>query len=139
MIEAITAAGLEPAQAANGASAANQPQASRHEIRDFAAAMERNSGPQAAQQPTAVEAAQAPAPTSKAAQALLTAFDNINGGANSIREIANRLGASSTEFTPSQVIQLTVECHEFMFKTQLTSNVANRTSDGIQQLFRQQS
>jgi len=28
---------------------------------------------------------------------------------------------------------------EFMFHSQLTSNIANRTADGIQQLFRQQS
>lgn len=139
MIEAITAAGLEPAQAAHGASAARQPQASLNEYRDFAVAMERNGGVQAAQQPSAVEAPQAPAPTSNAARALLTAFDSINGGADSIKAIADKVGASGAEFTPSQMIQLTVECHEFMFKTQLTSNVANRTSDGIQQLFRQQS
>ncbi len=37
------------------------------------------------------------------------------------------------------MLNLTVKCHEFMFHAELTSNVANRTSDGVQQLFRQQS
>jgi hypothetical protein len=37
------------------------------------------------------------------------------------------------------MIGLTVQCHEFMFNCQLTSNIANRTSDGLQQLFRQQA
>lgn len=41
--------------------------------------------------------------------------------------------------TPSEMVLLTVKCHEFMFHCQLTSNVANRTSDGLQQLFRQQA
>jgi hypothetical protein len=36
------------------------------------------------------------------------------------------------------MIMLSVRCQEFMFHCQLTSNVANRTSDGLQQLFRQQ-
>lgn len=32
-----------------------------------------------------------------------------------------------------------MQAHKFLFQSQLTSNVANRTSDGVQQLFRQQS
>jgi hypothetical protein len=32
-----------------------------------------------------------------------------------------------------------VTTQKFMFECQLTSSVANRTSDGIQELFRQQS
>ena len=47
--------------------------------------------------------------------------------------------ASGSEMTPGEVVDLTMKCHEFMFHCQLTSNIANRTSDGIQQLFRQQS
>ena len=41
--------------------------------------------------------------------------------------------------TPGEVVMLTVRCQEFMFHCQLTSNIANRTSDGLQQLFRQQA
>ena len=43
------------------------------------------------------------------------------------------------EMTPSQMLEVTMQCHQFLFQSQLTSNVANRTSDGVQQLFRQQS
>ncbi len=48
---------------------------------------------------------------------------------------------SSPDFAtrPSAMLEVTMACQQFMFKAQLTSNVANRTSDGIQQLFRQQS
>jgi hypothetical protein len=41
--------------------------------------------------------------------------------------------------TPGDMMMLTVRCQEFMFHCQLTSNIANRTSDGLQQLFRQQA
>jgi len=41
--------------------------------------------------------------------------------------------------TPGEMVMLSVKCHEFMFHCQLTSNAANRTSDGLQQLFRQQA
>jgi hypothetical protein len=37
------------------------------------------------------------------------------------------------------MVMLTVRCQEFLFHSQLTANVANRTSDGLQQLFRQQA
>jgi hypothetical protein len=37
------------------------------------------------------------------------------------------------------MVMLTVKCHEFLFHSQLTANVANRASDGLQQLFRQQT
>ena len=40
---------------------------------------------------------------------------------------------------PSEMMTLTIRSHEFLFHCELTSNVANRTSDGVQQLFRQQS
>ena len=43
------------------------------------------------------------------------------------------------EVTPGQVIEMTMKSHHFLFQCEMTSNVANRTSDGIQQLFRQQS
>jgi hypothetical protein len=138
MIEAITAAGLEPAQAASSASAANSPQASQGDMRDFAAAMERNSGAQATQS-TEAGAVQATQKPSEGMRSVLAAFDRLNGGAESIRDMANKLAANPADASPSQIIQMTVQCHQFMFQCELTSNVANRTSDGIQQLFRQQS
>lgn len=139
MIEAITAAGLEPAQAASSASAANSPQASHNDMRDFASAMERSNGAQAAQSAEAGNAVQATQKPSEGMRSVLAAFDRLNGGAESIREMANKLAANPADASPSQIIQMTVQCHQFMFQCELTSNVANRTSDGIQQLFRQQS
>jgi hypothetical protein len=47
--------------------------------------------------------------------------------------------AKGHEMTPGDMMNLTMRCQEFMFHCQLTSNIANRTSDGLQQLFRQQS
>jgi hypothetical protein len=40
---------------------------------------------------------------------------------------------------PSELMMLTMRSHEFLFHCELTANVANRSSDGMQQLFRQQS
>jgi hypothetical protein len=37
------------------------------------------------------------------------------------------------------MIKMMAGCQQFMLECQLTSSVANRTSDGIQELFRQQS
>ena len=43
------------------------------------------------------------------------------------------------DMKPSQLMMLTMRSHEFLFQCELVSNVANRSSDGVQQLFRQQS
>ena len=138
MIEAITAAGLEPAQAATTSSAASSPQASYNDIRDFAAAMQRNGAVQA-NAPAGAEAVQATQKPSEGMRNVLAAFDRLNGGADGIRALADKLAANPADASPSQIIQMTMQCHQFMFQCELTSNVANRTSDGIQQLFRQQS
>lgn len=46
---------------------------------------------------------------------------------------------SSSEYRPSELMMITMRSHEFLFRCELTANVANRASDGVQQLFRQQS
>ena len=46
---------------------------------------------------------------------------------------------AGAEFKPSQLMMVTMRSHEFLFRCELTANVANRASDGVQQLFRQQS
>lgn len=74
-----------------------------------------------------------------AMQAMFTQIERVNGEAKSVSEYAKAAQASGSEMTPGEVVDLTMKCHEFMFHCQLTSNIANRTSDGIQQLFRQQS
>jgi hypothetical protein len=76
---------------------------------------------------------------SPAMKAMFTQLEQVNGEAKSVAETAKAAQASGMNMTPGEVVQLTMRCHEFMFHCQLTSSIANRTSDGIQQLFRQQS
>jgi hypothetical protein len=77
--------------------------------------------------------------SSPAAQAVMRAFDSINVEAAKLSRDAQAAQQSNRELSPSELVSLTVRCQEFMFHCQLTSNIANRTSDGLQQLFRQQS
>jgi hypothetical protein len=77
--------------------------------------------------------------TTEAARQLMRPFDHINTEATQLAAQANSAEAGGAAMTPGEVVMLTVRCQEFMFHCQLTSNIANRTSDGLQQLFRQQS
>ena len=45
----------------------------------------------------------------------------------------------SNEFRPGELLQITMQSHQFLFHCELVANVANRASDGVQQLFRQQN
>lgn len=76
---------------------------------------------------------------SPAIKAMFSQLEKVNGEAKGVAEYANAASAKGADMTPGEVVNLTMKCHEFMFHCQLTSNIANRTSDGIQQLFRQQS
>lgn len=76
---------------------------------------------------------------SEAARAVFKPLEYINSEAVQISEFAEATAAAGNELTPGEMVMLTVRCHEFLFHCQLTSNIANRTSDGLQQLFRQQS
>jgi hypothetical protein len=69
---------------------------------------------------------------------MFDALDQINLQARSVSDYAATAEASGGQLTPGEIIQLTMKCQEFMFQCQLTSNIANRSSDGVQQLFRQQ-
>jgi len=73
------------------------------------------------------------------AKALFEPLEQINNEARNLAEFAQSAIESGNELTPSEIVQLTTRSQEFMFYSQLTSNVANRTADGLQQLFRQQS
>lgn len=137
MIEAIQVA-AEAAQPAAAKTSTGSQQASAFDLRDFAVAMERNGG--ASQAPNAAAPASvAQTQPSEGARVLAAALENLNGSANSVSDMAKTVTANATDLTPGEMIQMTMRCHQFMFTTELTSNVANRTSDGIQQLFRQQS
>jgi hypothetical protein len=72
-------------------------------------------------------------------RAVIKPLDYINTEAEDIVNYAKSAVASGNELTPSEIVTLTARSHMFMFHCQLTSNIANRTSDGLQQLFRQQS
>ena len=69
----------------------------------------------------------------------MTPFEHINTEAAKLSTQANAAQAAGRDMSPSEVVLLTMRCQEFMFHCQLTSNIANRTSDGLQQLFRQQA
>jgi len=77
--------------------------------------------------------------TSEAAKQLMRPFEHINGEASQLAIDAKAAQAAGQDMSPSQMVNLSVRCQEFMFHCQLTSNIANRASDGLQQLFRQQS
>lgn len=70
---------------------------------------------------------------------MMGALEQVNGQASDISAMAQQAENSGAGMTPGEMVMMTVRCHEFMFNCQLTSNMANRTSDGLQQLFRQQS
>lgn len=69
---------------------------------------------------------------------MLGMLDKVNGEAKNVTEYARNAEMSGGELTPGEVVQLTMRCQEFMFHCQLTSNIANRSTEGVQQLFRQQ-
>ena len=83
--------------------------------------------------------AQPIAAPSQAAQQLMMPFEQINTQASQLAIEANAARSAGRDMSPSEMVNLSMRCQEFMFNCQLTSNIANRTSDGLQQLFRQQS
>jgi len=78
-------------------------------------------------------------PPSEAAKQIMKPFDHINTEAAQLSLDAHAAKAGGREMSPGEMVMLTVRCQEFMFHCELTSNMANRASDGLQQLFRQQS
>ena len=80
-----------------------------------------------------------PAEPTQGMQALMKPFDHLDTQASSLSAKAAQFVASGHSMTPGEMIMMTVRCQEFMFHCQLTSNAANRTSDGLQQLLRQQA
>jgi len=140
MVDAIQAAGLEAAAQGASGTGAHQPVAAAYEVGQFAQAMDRagTGAAAAANAPKDVASVGASEP-SEGVRMLMSAMDNLNGGASSIQDLAKTMTQNAGELTPGQVIEMTMKSHHFLFQCEMTSNVANRTSDGIQQLFRQQS
>ncbi len=76
---------------------------------------------------------------SEAAKMLVAPFEHINTEAAKLSADAKLAQAGGNEMSPGDMVMLTARCQEFSFHCQLMSNIANRTSDGLQQMFRQQS
>ena len=125
----IAAAGAVGASA-GGAAQATAPRFSQADLARFESALSRAD---------AGRAPGMPAEPSQGMQALMKPFDHLDTQASSLSAKAAQFVASGHSMTPGEMIMMTVRCQEFMFHCQLTSNAANRTSDGLQQLFRQQA
>ncbi len=78
-----------------------------------------------------------PAPTSPLSS-LLSTFEHLNTEAGDLHTLALQTQNAGQELTPGEMVMLTMRSGEFMFHCELTSNIANRSSDGLQQLFREQ-
>lgn len=134
MTDAVAAASALPPAAlegdqAGGAAGGHSPQAAQFQDAMIRARTEAASLPQADR-------------STEVSPALRGVFDRlaqVDGQARSLAEEAEKAQLSGGEFTPGEMVMLSVRSHEFMFHAQLTSNMANRTSDGLSQLFRQQS
>ncbi len=96
------------------------------------------SGASGAQQLSGAPPAGSVDPLRPAMQGMLSSLESVNGEANQLAQAANAAKSKGAQLTPGEMVMLSVRCQEFMFHCQLTSNIANRTSDGLQQLFRQQ-
>jgi hypothetical protein len=132
-IEIAAAAALGQASAAAGAGAAPVQVGYGVSLSDMGGFQQSLAGAQAR-----LEARPVGAP-SQAAQQLMKPFEHINGEASRLSLDASAAKSAGKEMSHGEMVMLTVRCQEFMFHCQLTSNIANRTSDGLQQLFRQQS
>jgi len=76
--------------------------------------------------------------TSNPITGLLSSFEQLNTEAGSLHASAVAAETAAHDLTPGEMIMLTMRCNEFLFHCELTTNVASRSSDGLQQLFREQ-
>ena len=76
---------------------------------------------------------------SEAVKVLSAPFDHINSEAAQLSADAQAAKADGGAMSPGDMVLLTARCQEFSFHCTLMSSIANRTSDGLQQMFRQQS
>jgi hypothetical protein len=71
-------------------------------------------------------------------QGILEPLKDLNGSSNELYKFVEDM-QKKDDFLPSDVAMLSFMANDFGLRAELTSNIANRSSDGIQQLFRQQS
>jgi hypothetical protein len=72
-------------------------------------------------------------------RSVMAMLQGLNGDAESIGTAALQNKSSQARMTPGDMLAMTTQAYEFLFHCEVTSNVANRTSEGVQQLFQQQS
>jgi len=124
-------------QAVQGAQAAQGPQtvsvpyeaSLADDVRSFEASLSTAS----------IEAAQPSQGMSDMAKAAFQPLDYLNQEAQALSDYATNAVDSDNTMSPSEIISLTVQSQKFMFHSQLSASVANRTAEGVQQLFQQQS
>ena len=116
-----------------------QAQAEVYDVASFRAAWDRAGGPpETAGETPGVPAAQPV--ESEGMRAVFAALESLNGRADEFSERAELFRSGGAhDLTPGDMLMITMHAHEFLFHSQMTANVANRTSEGVQQLFRQQS
>ena len=69
----------------------------------------------------------------------LKSLEGLESNLSSMGVDALKAAAESNSMTPGMMLDMTVRAQEFMFQSQLTATIANKSSEGITQLFRQQS
>ncbi|PZN94072.1 MAG: hypothetical protein DCF31_10505 [Alphaproteobacteria bacterium] len=139
-LEAVAAAAVAPAAppatlAGYGANLGDMTAAGAR----FDAALARAGGPATAAPVTPPRAPDSADAVSPALKGMFSALEKVNGQAREVGKFAQDAMAQGRDLTPGEIVQLTMRCHEFMFHCQLSSSIANRTSDGVQQLFKQQA
>lgn len=87
--------------------------------------------------PASAHTMQVSSSESQGFRTVMATLENLNGHAESLGSKALQL--QQGQFRPSDMLMMTLKAQEFLFHCELTSNVANRTSDGVQQLFREQT
>ncbi len=137
-MDAIVAVSAATASA-GPSSAAGSAQPEVYDVASFRAAWDRAGGPPEASGKSAEVSATQPV-ESEGMRAVFEALESLNGRADELSERAELFRSGGAHnLTPGDMLMITMHAHEFLFHSQMTANVANRTSDGVQQLFRQQS
>mgnify|MGYP003491051735 FL=1 len=86
----------------------------------------------------AVAAGPLPMVSNEALKAFFNPLDRINTAPDRMLAASEKL-AANPDAGPGDMLMTMMSVQKFVFECQITSSVANRTSDGVQELFRQQS
>jgi hypothetical protein len=73
-----------------------------------------------------------------AVEPIMDALKFVDQDATALQGAVNAVQAGGGTISPGDMIMLSMRCNEFLFHCELTSNIASRSSDGLQQLFREQ-